>query len=416
MPQAWIIRTATWPRRRAGRTGPPRPGWWRTTAGRSPPRRARLAAGEVHRRRVMGPGRARHRARHRARRVGAHIGQGLGAARPSRARADPDPRGVRVGHQPGVGHLPRRGPRAVRGERREHHAAPGCHTQLTRAAPGGEPGEQPPLRGADPAQGSEDGHGVAPVRPGHDARRRRRAGRAGRAGRAVWGSVSDTYGFDALVREPRRQAVGGHGVLRGQFAHPPRPRTARPGPGQELHGGQRGGARRVLRPHLQPGPRPRRAGAHPQHGSAVPRCDQCHIRAQCGHIAPAVVHREQETPRQAGQLAPRAGAQRRVQLPRPRRDIAVSGAVEAAQRGRHDVAYPVVPVGGQQSGGPQSGRQLAAAGRGQAADLEIAPRGEVQPTVPQLLARPCQRLRLTCRQQAARHGGSRCESGAVPPL
>jgi hypothetical protein len=127
------------------------------------------------------------------------------------------------------------------------------------------------------------------------------------------------------------------------------------------------------------------------------------------HVAPAVVHGEQEA---AGQVRrPLLGAQERVEAGGPR--------LHARPRERRDdhVPYPLVPFGGQQVRLAQQVRQPESAAFAEAPQLHVAARGEGEVAVAEAVCRVGQREDLTGCQHAGREAepGQRPVVGAVQP-
>lgn len=342
-------------------------------------------------------------------RFGPHVGQRLRAAGVADAGADAGPRGVRAGDQTGrrqgVERLCRTpGPPGLPGRSEgagDDDPAPRGQPQLVPVPPG-RFGEQPPLGGGEPAERYTDadrGHGRcrcrgrAAVRCGDRAR-----GRSLRRTRP--GAVDD---------RARRRPDGAHqrgAYVVGQVLHAPR--AGVPGGAEEQLGGQERGARAVRRgqpEHLVGGP-------DPQEAVAALR-DQRHVRAQRVHVTATGVQGEEEAAGERGGGG--RPAHQGVQLGQPAADRGRS--VESGERRGHDVAGPLVRGRRQQPGGAEQFGRPAAALRVEAAQLYVAPRGEMQLTVPEPAGHREQRVRPVRAQHPAgdAYPGQRTVVGPVQP-
>lgn len=178
-----------------------------------------------------------------------------------------------------------------------------------------------------------------------------------------------------------------------QFTHPPGARPLRRL--QKRLGGDQRRARRIV-----PGdPQHCLRSPDPQERAPVALPQQRHIRTQGIDVTTAVVQREEKAAGQSGRFV--TSAQQRVQRGQPRPDIPVAPAVEPGERGGHDVTYPLMAPGRQQPGPAQEFGEPSAAVLAEAAQLDIAPRSEMQLTVAQLPRGPMERVRLSGSQHAA---------------
>jgi hypothetical protein len=162
----------------------------------------------------------------------------------------------------------------------------------------------------------------------------------------------------------------------GQLRQPPHARVG-PAPQEGRRGGKQPGDRR---PDRQP--QPAVLTAEQQRDALVGQGEGGHVGPLAGHVAPAVIQREQEPAGQRGQLG--VGAQPAVQLSDQRADVQRTHPVAAGQRRGQHVARPVVRHRGQQPLAGQPGGQRHLGTRREAAQLQVAPGGQLQPAVAEL--------------------------------
>ncbi len=158
--------------------------------------------------------------------------------------------------------------------------------------------------------------------------------------------------------------------------------------------------------------------ADAQQRRAAGFCDQRHIAAERGHVAAAVVQREEEAAGEGGGHVARA--QQAVQLTGPVLDGgAAVGAlpVQARERGGDDVADAFVLVGGEETGFTQQIGERCGAGVGQAAQLHVASGGEGEVAVAEAVRGVGEGTGLRRRQESGREPepGQGAVGGGVQP-
>lgn len=128
--------------------------------------------------------------------------------------------------------------------------------------------------------------------------------------------------------------------------------------------------------------------------------EQCDVSTQAGDVAAAVVERGEETAGQPGEIG--VGTQFGVERPNPRTDVEPPAGAAAEHAGQH-VADPLVGRAGQQAGIGQPGSQLAPDSGPQAAQLHVAPAGELQRAVAEVPRARTEREQLRGGERAAGH-------------